>query len=666
MWNYNSLMQIYLKCLISFFCFVLLSSKFNQPIFAQETDQNFQSTLTTRYEVDQQAKTRVIHEFKVVNKSPTMYLSQYALDLGSGKLKDFQATVNGQNVTPHVVQTDEKSSIAISFTEPVVGEGQTQQFSLSYHDPAVSDRVGQVVEINIPPTLGSQTFADQKVIISVPTAFGQPSRVEPKPDSQSTVGDRLQFQYQKRPDRAIALTFGDHQIFDVQIKYPLRNPNGRSMTVPIALPPDTPYQRVIYTNLQPQPYRLYQDDDHNWIAEYVLTKYQNLTVEAQLNMKTLLEPDVVVPTPPIMSAHTKSQEYWESDQIILQSASSSIDSIPALSQYVIDKLSYAENLNLEGRSRLGAVEALGSPTNAVCQEYTDLFVGLARAKQIPAVAIVGYAFTTDETIKPIGIAGDVLHTWPEAFDQTKQVWWRLDPTWEDTSGGIDFTHNFDLNHLVFARNGVSSTMPNPAGSYDPELPREQLVQVEVGDNFELPESSVELSIEQGSRIDRLFSNWPLPPNWRKLTLKLPFLSSITLTNQAGAAVYPNDAQYEFATDSETLNQSIIDQLPTTILPFQSHSTNLILKTPQSQPYRSPATVTIHLNDQTLIATSTGSLLFLPEAWFTQDALIVLTVVVGGLALGALIAGSLLVYWKKQRGAVRGQSQVPPQTSTELH
>lgn len=663
----RSVQKIIGRLIVGGFLLLLVVTKLaTLPIFAQETDESFQNTLTTRYEVDQQAKTRVIHEFRVVNKTPTMYLSQYALDLSSGKLKDFQATVNGQSVRPHVVQTDEKSSIAISFTEPVVGEGQAQQFSLSYQDPAVSERVGQVVEINIPPTLGSQTFADQKVIISVPTAFGQPSRVEPKPDNQSTIGDRLQFQYQKRPDRAIALTFGDHQIFDVQIKYPLRNPNGRSMTIPIALPPDTPYQRVIYNNLQPQPNRLYQDEDYNWIAEYVLTKYENLTVEAGLNMKTLLEADPVVPTPPVLSSHTQPQQYWESDQAVLQSATSAIDSIPELNQYVIEKLSYANGSSLEGRQRLGAVDAISNPTNAVCQEYTDLYVGLARAKQIPAVAIVGYAFTTDETIKPIGIAGDVLHTWPEAFDQTRQTWWRLDPTWEDTSGGIDFTNNFDLNHLVFARNGVSSTMPNPAGSYDPEMAREQLVQVEVGENFELPESSVELSIEQGSRIDRLFSNWTIPPDWRELTLKLPFLSTITLTNQAGAAVYPNSAQFQLATNSETLNQSIVDQLPTTILPFQTHTTNLILKTPQSQPYRSPATVTIHLNDQTLIATSTGSLLILPEAWFTQDALIVLTVVVGGLALGALIAGSLLVFWKKRRNLVRGQSQVAPQAPPELH
>jgi len=635
-------------------------------VFAQETDENFQSTFTTRYEVDNQAKTRVIHEFKVVNKTPTMYLSQYALDLGSGKLKDFQATVNGQSVTPHVVQTDDKSSIAITFTEPVVGEGQTQQFSISYHDPTVSDRVGQVVEVNIPQTLGGQSFVNQKLIIAVPTAFGQPSRVEPKPDSQSTVGDRLQFQYQKRPDRAIALTFGDHQSFDVKIKYPLRNPNSRSMTIPIALPPDTPYQRVIYTNLHPRPNRLYQDNDHNWIAEYDLSRYENLTVETELNMTTLLESDPAVPTPPILPAHTQAQPYWESDQVILQSASSNLGTIPALKQSVIDKLSYAEGAKLESRQRLGAVAALTNPTNAVCQEYTDLFIVLARAQKIPAVAILGYAFTTDESLKPIGIAGDVLHTWPEAFDQTKQVWWRLDPTWEDTSDGIDFTYNFDLNHLVFARNGVSSTQPSPAGSYDPELPREQLVEVEIGDSLVLPESIVELSIEQGAHLDRLFSNWPIPHKWRDIRLNLSFLSTISLVNQAGAAIYPHQARYQLTTDSETLNQSIVDHLPTTILPFQTHITNLILKTPQSQPYRSPATVTIQLNDQTFIATSTGTLLFLPEAWFGQDAIIGSVVVVGSLALGTLIAGSLLVYWRKRRRIICGQSQVAPETSPELH
>ena len=38
----------------------------------------------------------------------------------------------------------------------------------------------------------------------------------------------------------------------------------------------------------------------------------------------------------------------------------------------------------------------------------------------------------------------------------------VDPTWGDTTGGVDYYNFFDLNHIVFAYNGKSSEQPPPA------------------------------------------------------------------------------------------------------------------------------------------------------------------------------------------------------------
>ena len=35
----------------------------------------------------------------------------------------------------------------------------------------------------------------------------------------------------------------------------------------------------------------------------------------------------------------------------------------------------------------------------------------------------------------------------------------VDPTWENTSGGVDYFNKFDLNHFVLAKKGFSSTGP---------------------------------------------------------------------------------------------------------------------------------------------------------------------------------------------------------------
>jgi hypothetical protein len=60
---------------------------------------------------------------------------------------------------------------------------------------------------------------------------------------------------------------------------------------------------------------------------------------------------------------------------------------------------------------------------------------------------------------------DILHSWPEYWDDTLQTWVPIDPTWGNTTGGIDYFNKLDLNHIVFAYHGASSTTPYPAGSY---------------------------------------------------------------------------------------------------------------------------------------------------------------------------------------------------------
>ena len=47
----------------------------------------------------------------------------------------------------------------------------------------------------------------------------------------------------------------------------------------------------------------------------------------------------------------------------------------------------------------------------------------------------------------------------------KKGWVMVDPTWENTTGGVDYFNKLDLNHFVFAIKGSSSSSPVPAGSY---------------------------------------------------------------------------------------------------------------------------------------------------------------------------------------------------------
>jgi hypothetical protein len=50
-------------------------------------------------------------------------------------------------------------------------------------------------------------------------------------------------------------------------------------------------------------------------------------------------------------------------------------------------------------------------------------------------------------IRPLSLESTVLHAWPEYYDHSFG-WLMIDPTWENTTGGIDYFTKNDLNHFV--------------------------------------------------------------------------------------------------------------------------------------------------------------------------------------------------------------------------
>jgi hypothetical protein len=98
-------------------------------------------------------------------------------------------------------------------------------------------------------------------------------------------------------------------------------------------------------------------------------------------------------------------------------------------------------------------------------EFSDLFVALARAAGIPAREVHGFAYTTNSRLQPLSLVTDVLHAWAEYYAESDNVWVAVDPTWGNTTRGVDYFSKFDFNHIAFAILGVESDYPYPAGSF---------------------------------------------------------------------------------------------------------------------------------------------------------------------------------------------------------
>jgi len=60
-------------------------------------------------------------------------------------------------------------------------------------------------------------------------------------------------------------------------------------------------------------------------------------------------------------------------------------------------------------------------------EFTDLFIALSRAAGIPAREINGFAYTDDIRLRPLDLVTDMLHAWPEYYDEEKESGHLLTP-----------------------------------------------------------------------------------------------------------------------------------------------------------------------------------------------------------------------------------------------
>ncbi|MEO6508470.1 MAG: transglutaminase domain-containing protein, partial [Patescibacteria group bacterium] len=142
-----------------------------------------------------------------------------------------------------------------------------------------------------------------------------------------------------------------------------------------------------------------------------------------------------------------------------------------------------------------------NPTQAVCTEFTDLFVALARQKNIYAREIEGYGYSVDENLRPITTNSDVLHAWPEYYDSSIDQWVAVDPTWQSTSG-INYFSSLDLNHIIFAIHGKDPEYPLPGGTY--KIKDSKDVSVEPTKN--IPNDSISLTVKSFDLHSRVFGN----------------------------------------------------------------------------------------------------------------------------------------------------------------
>lgn len=439
--------------------------------------QEFATSYDVVYDVDSLGITTVTEKINLTNLTSESYASQFKLIIGATQIFDIKASDGGGAMQVQSSKSGNSTIISVKFNQQIAGLNKDLSFTLQFKSKDFAEKIGKVWEVRT-PKVSSINLKGYNLTLAVPIEFGDPTIISPTPKSQTTSSGKMFLTFEKDNliQSGVSASFGDKQLFDYSLSYHLANNNLVPVLTSIALPPDTAYQDVIYHRIEPNPINVTVDNDGNYLAWYKLNRSQKLDVQVVGSAKLYSSSKVKNPQLDdiLRVQYTKPDVYWESNYPRISAKLTEIlgpdpprDSTAKaklIYQYVVNSLKYDNSRLQDNIKRLGAVAILNNPAQAVCIEFTDLFIALARSASIPARELDGFAYSSNTTLRPLSLSKDILHSWPEFWDENKG-WVMVDPTWENTTGGVDYFNKLDLNHFVFAVKGFSSKEPIPAGSY---------------------------------------------------------------------------------------------------------------------------------------------------------------------------------------------------------
>ena len=478
-------MRFLAKFLSVFILAALGNLVFSTRVFALAT---FATDYVITYDINEQGLTNVTFNIAQKNNLSTVYATSFSLSLSQTNLKNIVVRDAAGSINPQISQTENVTNINFDFINKVVGKDKINQFSIQYDSADIANRQGSVWEINIPKLESNENTNSQQIILKVPAKFGTPAYIDPKP---SRIDDNhYLFTQASLGNKSISAVFGTTQYFKIQLVYNLNNPLSKNLDTQIALPPDTNYQTVYLKNLNPQPKDIATDPDGNWLASYSISPDTDLQITADLFIKLSFNPK----SAPLENSdvYTRATKLWNTEDLDISAKAAGLTTPKSVYDFVTNYLTYSYARIARQNSEInrpGAVWALANPTQAICTEFTDLFIALARKNNIPARELQGYALSSNDKLKPLSLSKDILHAWPEYYNRDKQTWIQVDPTWGNTTGGIDYFNKLDLNHLVFAIHGIDSTKPLPAGAYKTFGGGSKDVFVRITDSISFPSPS---------------------------------------------------------------------------------------------------------------------------------------------------------------------------------
>lgn len=461
------------------------------PVSVYASDSPFDIRINSTYTLKEAGKTQAEHEISIRNITTEKFAESIDITLSDILYDSVVAYENGVKLAVSSVSTN-PPVYKIVFIDKVVGRDQVRKFILQTEDHTSMKKAGEVWEVRLPTILGD--FNRKRLTVKADKSLGEIATVRPEPTKLS---DTTIF-FENVGEHEIFLVFGKFQVLTFELGYDLVNRSNASETRELPVPPDTAYQRVHLTNITPTPTNMRLDDDGNWIAQYSLSAGQKIHVVARGSVQVYESPIHFLNKPTTTDTNIGEAPFWETTDSQLLAVANNLTDARSVYDYVVNHLSYDYQRAQTDGKRMGALAAFQNPESALCQEFSDLFVTLMRAKGIPARVVNGYAVVDDERLTPLSQKGDVLHAWPEYWDKDRGLWVAVDPTWGKTSG-LNYFDRMDFKRIAFVMHGESSELPLPPGSFQLEGSEEKLISVSIG-TWNQDQNQVQVSLTEESRF----------------------------------------------------------------------------------------------------------------------------------------------------------------------
>lgn len=461
------------KKLLFLLAFSLIILNTPKPVLAA-TD--FSTAYDVTYDIDEAGVAKVTEEIILTNLTDKLYASSFSLTIGATDISEVEARDSSGPLKFTVTRQDRKTQIKVEFSKQVVGKGKEYPWTLTFKSRDFSQKIGNSWQVMLPKIATLEDLNTFDLTLRVPVSFGDPASIRPEPIRQNESGGKLNFYFSKEQltTSGVFASFGETQGVNFSLTYKASNDSVLPKLIKASLPADASYQEVAINNIEPKPENVTADTDGNYIGWFKINPRQtlNITVTGQ----AVLHINNLENMPPLTerqrSIYLSSNTHWETENPAIKLKLSEIlgsgqlseqDKIKKIYRFVTDSLKFDfEKLSKKDYPKLGAVTVLNNPEEALASDFADLFVTLARSSGIPARKLVGFAYSNNSNLRPLSYSQTVsaenifLHAWAEYYDP-KIGWVMVDPTWEQTTGGVDYFLKTDLSHFVISTLGSSNT-----------------------------------------------------------------------------------------------------------------------------------------------------------------------------------------------------------------